>query len=50
LFNWVLENGGAITGEHGVGLAKKRWVRQALGEVSFAVHQSSKRRSIRPIT
>jgi glycolate oxidase len=43
LFNWVLENGGAITGEHGVGLAKKRWVRKALGEVSFEVHQSLKR-------
>ncbi|MDP3849906.1 MAG: FAD-linked oxidase C-terminal domain-containing protein [Luteolibacter sp.] len=42
LFNWVLENGGAITGEHGVGLAKKRWVRQALGEISYAVHQSLK--------
>jgi glycolate oxidase len=43
LFNWVLENGGAITGEHGVGLAKKRWARKALGEVSFEVHQSLKR-------
>lgn len=42
LFHWVLANGGAITGEHGVGLAKKRWVRQALGEVSFALHQSIK--------
>ena len=42
LFQWVLANGGAITGEHGVGLAKKRWVRQALGEVSFALHQSIK--------
>jgi FAD/FMN-containing dehydrogenase len=43
LFTWVLENGGAITGEHGVGLAKKRWIRQALGEVSFDVHQALKR-------
>jgi FAD/FMN-containing dehydrogenase len=42
LFNWVLEQGGAITGEHGVGLAKKRWVRQALGEVSCDVHQALK--------
>lgn len=38
LFNWVLAQGGAITGEHGVGLAKKRWVHQALGEVAFGVH------------
>lgn len=42
LFNWVLENGGAITGEHGVGLAKKRWIKKALGETSFAVHRSIK--------
>ncbi|MCX6867784.1 MAG: FAD-binding protein [Verrucomicrobia bacterium] len=42
LFHWVLENGGTITGEHGVGLAKKRWCRQALGEVSFDVHQTLK--------
>lgn len=42
LFKWVLENGGAITGEHGVGLAKKPWIRKALGEVPFAVHCSVK--------
>ena len=42
LFTWVLDNGGAITGEHGVGLAKKPWIRQALGEVSFAVHRALK--------
>lgn len=42
LFTWVLENGGAITGEHGVGLAKKRWIRQALGEVGLDVHQALK--------
>jgi glycolate oxidase len=42
LFTWVLEQGGAITGEHGVGLAKKRWIRQALGEVSMDVHGSIK--------
>lgn len=42
LFQWVLSNKGAITGEHGVGLAKKRWIHDALGEVSFDVHQSVK--------
>ncbi|HEX5791525.1 MAG TPA: FAD-linked oxidase C-terminal domain-containing protein [Luteolibacter sp.] len=42
LFTWVLEQGGAITGEHGVGLAKKRWLRQAIGEVSYDVHQALK--------
>ena len=32
LFNWILENGGVITGEHGGGLAKKRWIKDALGD------------------
>jgi glycolate oxidase len=39
LFKWVLGEGGAITGEHGVGLAKKRWIKQALGEEVFDTHQ-----------
>ena len=43
LFTWVLQKGGAITGEHGVGLAKKPWIKQALGDTSFAVHRSLKR-------
>jgi len=43
LFTWVLENGGAITGEHGVGLAKKPWIHQALGDTSLAVHRTLKR-------
>jgi glycolate oxidase len=42
LFTWVLENDGAITGEHGVGLAKRRWIKQALGEVSLETHQTLK--------
>lgn len=42
LFKWVLAQGGAITGEHGVGLAKKPWIRQALGEVSFRTHYELK--------
>ena len=46
LFTWVLDNDGAITGEHGVGLAKKRWIRQALGEVSFESTRRSNTRSI----
>ncbi|WP_325099588.1 FAD-binding oxidoreductase [Luteolibacter yonseiensis] len=39
LFRWILANDGAITGEHGVGLAKKPWIRQALGETAFATHK-----------
>lgn len=42
LFRWVLAQGGAITGEHGVGLAKKRWIRDALGDVSFDAHRAIK--------
>ena len=42
LFAWILDEGGAITGEHGVGLAKKPWIRQALGDISFATHQALK--------
>lgn len=42
LFGWVLENGGAITGEHGVGLAKKPWIKQALGENNLDVHRAIK--------
>ena len=43
LFNWVLEQGGAITGEHGVGLAKKRWLHDALGEVGYGLHEDIKK-------
>ena len=42
LFAWILDHGGAITGEHGVGIAKKPWIKQALGEVSFDVHLALK--------
>ncbi len=42
LFTWILDHGGAITGEHGVGLAKKPWIRKALGEISFATHRTLK--------
>jgi len=42
LFTWVIENGGVISGEHGVGLAKKPWIHQALGDTSMAVHHRIK--------
>ncbi len=42
LFAWILSNNGAITGEHGVGLAKKPWIKQALGDVSFSTHKALK--------
>ncbi|MGE9269632.1 MAG: FAD-binding oxidoreductase, partial [Verrucomicrobiales bacterium] len=43
LFTWVLEHGGTITGEHGVGLAKQPWIEQALGEVTLGLHRDLKR-------
>lgn len=42
LFRQVLAWGGAITGEHGVGLAKKRWWPLALSEENRALHRRLK--------
>ncbi|MCB1063977.1 MAG: FAD/FMN-containing dehydrogenase, partial [Verrucomicrobiae bacterium] len=42
LFHWVLSVGGAITGEHGIGLAKKRWFGDAVSPVGQQVHRALK--------
>ncbi len=42
LFTWILRNGGVITGEHGVGLAKKRWFADAVGKEGVATHAAMK--------
>lgn len=42
LFRQVLAWGGAITGEHGIGLAKKRWWRQAVSPENHALHLAVK--------
>lgn len=42
LFKWIIENRGQITGEHGVGLAKKRWFEDAVSSVSVDVHRRLK--------
>jgi FAD/FMN-containing dehydrogenase len=42
LFTRVLSWGGAITGEHGVGIAKQRWWPQAVSEVGRDVHAALK--------
>jgi glycolate oxidase subunit GlcD len=42
LFTWILENEGVITGEHGVGLAKKRWFPDAVGECGVSTHVALK--------
>src|SRR5687768_7348758 len=38
----TLELGGTITGEHGVGLAKKGWLRQQTGDASLALMKQIK--------
>jgi len=42
LFAQVLAFGGVITGEHGIGLAKKRWWPQATTDVSRELHRAIK--------
>ena len=42
LFAQVLAWGGVITGEHGIGLAKKRWWPEATGEVVRDLHRRLK--------
>jgi glycolate dehydrogenase FAD-linked subunit len=42
LFAQVLAWGGVITGEHGIGLAKKRWWPEATSEVARRLHQELK--------
>ncbi len=43
LFAQVLEWGGVITGEHGIGLAKKRWWPEASSAVARDLHRTLKR-------
>ncbi len=42
LFRWVIASGGSITGEHGIGLAKKRWWPQAVSTESQKLHYAVK--------
>ena len=42
LFAQVLAWGGVITGEHGIGLAKKRWWPEATSDISRGLHQKLK--------
>src|SRR5216110_772000 len=42
LFTQVLKWGGVITGEHGIGLAKKRWWPEATSEVVRELHRELK--------
>jgi glycolate oxidase subunit GlcD len=42
LFRWVIASGGAITGEHGIGLAKKRWWPLAVSKEANQLHRTIK--------
>ena len=42
LFKQVLDWGGVVTGEHGIGIAKQRWWSQATSPVSRSVHAQLK--------
>jgi glycolate oxidase len=42
VFRAALELGGTLTGEHGVGMIKRRWLADELGPESMAVHQAIK--------
>ena len=43
LFRWVIASGGAITGEHGIGLAKKRWWPLAVSKEVQELHRALKK-------
>ena len=43
LFRWVIGAGGAISGEHGIVLAKKRWWPQAVSVEARELHRTVKR-------
>ena len=42
VFRAALELGGTLTGEHGVGIIKRRWLADELGAESMAVHHTIK--------
>jgi len=42
VFRAALDLGGTLTGEHGVGVIKRRWLEAELGEDSMAVHRAIK--------
>ena len=42
IFTLALHLGGTLTGEHGIGLLKRAWLRDELGPVSFDLQHSIK--------
>jgi glycolate dehydrogenase FAD-linked subunit len=43
IFRGALELGGTLTGEHGVGIIKRRWLATELGPASMSVHHAIKK-------
>ena len=43
IFDQAVKLGGTITGEHGVGLAKKRFLPKAIGDASLGLMRQLKR-------
>jgi glycolate oxidase len=43
IFDYAVQLGGTITGEHGVGLAKKKFLPAAIGEASLSLLKRLKR-------
>jgi glycolate oxidase len=41
VFDLALRLGGTLTGEHGVGILKREWLRQELGKDSLALQRAS---------
>ena len=42
MFRAALEMGGTLSGEHGVGMIKRRWLADELGAESMLVHHAIK--------
>jgi glycolate oxidase len=42
IFDEAIRLGGTITGEHGIGLAKKRWWPEATSDIARKVHHQLK--------
>ena len=42
LFSWIIENGGAISGEHGIGITKARFLRAQLGDEAYLLMKKIK--------
>jgi glycolate oxidase len=42
VFRAAIDLGGTLTGEHGVGILKRRWLADELGPESMAVHRAIK--------